>query len=268
MKKKIISASLLIFASTFTSHASAVPVNSATLDLQDYHLSGINNQWFNTGDLNNLFHGLSPYTKSSTDGTGSITLSPIVNVADAGHIHVSGALSSDTPTLPYIHGDVGGIFIAGSNSLSTFSLHSMDILATAFRSNADVHQNATVTVRGYLGGTNGMMTGSAESDMTMIYKGGSQVASAIITENDAFQAFDFLNSDTGFGEVDYVELFFTDFYRYKPVDSGDTALLLEFDNILVGTAISTPAAVPVPAAAWLFGTGLIGLTSLRKRKNA
>lgn len=29
-----------------------------------------------------------------------------------------------------------------------------------------------------------------------------------------------------------------------------------------------PSAVPVPAAAWLFGTGLLGLAGLRKRKSA
>ncbi len=34
-----------------------------------------------------------------------------------------------------------------------------------------------------------------------------------------------------------------------------------------GTAtFDNPSAVPVPAAAWLFGTGLIGLAGLRKRK--
>ena len=30
--------------------------------------------------------------------------------------------------------------------------------------------------------------------------------------------------------------------------------------------VSTPSAVPVPAAAWLFGSGLVGLAGLRRRK--
>ena len=264
MKKKLISATLLILANSFATQASAITTNTVILDLQDYHLSGINNQWFNIGDPNNLYHATEPYTKTTTDGTGSITLSPIIDVADTGHIHVSGALSSSTPTLPYMHGDVNGIFIAGSGSLSTFSLQSMDILGAIFKTSDITHNNATVTVRGYLGGTNGMMTGVAESDMTMVYKDGPQVASATITENDEFSSFNFLNADSGFDEVDYVEFFFTDFYRFKTVDAGDDELLLEFDNIVVGQAgVST---VPVPAAAWLFGTGLLGLASFKKRK--
>jgi len=262
MRTPIISAAIIIAASAFSSQSIA---STTTIDFQDYGSSGISNQWFNTGDLNNLFHAIAPYTKTSSDGLGSITVSPIGDVADTAHIHVSGSGSSTTPTLPFIHGDVGGVFIDGSNSLSTFSLQKMDILQAVLKSNSPefTHSNYSVTVRGFLGGTNGMMTGSAESDMTMVYKGGSQVATATITEADASHTFDFLNADNNFREVDYVEFFFTDFYRFQPTTAQDTALLFEFDNIVVGEV----SAVPVPAAAWLFGTGLIGLISLGKRRN-
>jgi hypothetical protein len=37
---------------------------------------------------------------------------------------------------------------------------------------------------------------------------------------------------------------------------------------LDAVSISSPAAVPVPAAAWLFGSGLLGFAGLRKRRNA
>jgi len=48
--------------------------------------------------------------------------------------------------------------------------------------------------------------------------------------------------------------------------TGLWAFMLGADTSVVGTFNLAPSAVPVPAAVWLFGTGLIGLIGVGKRK--
>jgi len=269
MNKNFISAAILIAASTFTAQAIA----TTTIDLQDYSGTLIDNKW---QDFSPIFgpgfekvHSSTPYTINTSDNKGTLTLSPIVNFGDNSHIHVNGGDGNpSTPTTPFIHGDVDGVFIDGSGSHERFSLQSMDVLNAVLQSDGVSHPNATVTVRGFLGGINNMMTGTTEADgVTMLYAGGNKVAETTIA-NDFTGPVNFLALDANFSEVDYVEFFFTDFYRIKAAPLGDTVLEFDFDNIVVGDVISTPppATVPVPAAVWLFGTGLIGLTSLNNRK--
>ena len=282
MKKKLITTAVLMAANTFTTQATATTI---TIDLQDVPAltTTIANLW-QRNDItvpglgtfpNVLQHITPPYSKTSGDGLGAVTLSPISNFNDDSHIHVNGGDGDPTtPTTPFIHGDVGGVFIDGSGSYETFSFQSMDILHSALQADGAVTSaNSTITVRGFLGGVNNMLTGTTEVDNPLtleidesthlLYKGGEQVATAII--NNGFEGtFDFLTADAGFSEVDYVEFFFTDFYRFKPSSMGEGALDFEFDNIVIGEA--GVSAVPVPAAAWLFGTGLVGLVSLGKRK--
>jgi len=257
MRKHFIPAAILIAASSFTTQATA----TTTIDLQGFNGTLIDNKWQDFSAIGfGIVQTATPYSTSSADGTGSITLSPIVDFGDNSHIHVSGGDgNAATPTTPFIHGDVGGVFIDGSGTLDTFSFQSMDILHSVLQSDTLGHPNATITVRGFLGGINNMMTGVTEADGTTLkYTGGAQVAAATLL-NGVTGKFDFLAADSGFGNVDYVEFFFTDFERIKPSSLGDTALDFEFDNIVV-------SAVPVPAAVWLFGTGLIGLSSFGKRK--
>jgi len=271
MQKHSIPAAILIVASSFTTQATA----TTTIDLQGFSGTLIDNKWQDFSALGfGIVQTATPYSTSSANGTGSITLSPIVDFDDNSHIHVNGGDgNAATPTTPFIHGDVGGVFIDGSGSLDTFSFQSMDILHSVLQSDTLGHANATITVKGFLGGTNNMLTGITEIDNPstpdidegkhLLYKGGEQVAQATLL-NGVTGTFDFLAADSGFGEVDYVEFFFTNFERMKPSSMGDGALDFEFDNIVVGEAVVS--AVPVPAAAWLFGTGLVGLLSLGKRK--
>ena len=242
----------------------SIPVDTdtvdITIDLQDFNGTLIDNKW---QDLSAVGIGIvqtsSPYSKSSADGSGSITLSPIVDFGDNSHIHVNGGDgNAATPTTPFIHGDVGGIFIDGSGSLDTFSFQSMDILHSTLLSVGITHANATITVRGFLGGTNNMLTGITEADGTTLkYTGGEQVAEATLL-NDVTGTFDFLAADPRFSKVDYVEFFFTDFYRLKPSSEGDEGLDFEFDNIVIGKASMPVDTNTNTAASWLFGTGIIG----------
>jgi hypothetical protein len=263
MKKNFISAAVLIAASSFTAQA----VATTTIGLQDVSAGTtlIDNKWqiFSFSGPNPV-QTSSPYSKATSDGLGDITLSPIVNFNDNSHIHVNGGDGNpSTPTVPFIHGDVGGVFVSGSGSHDVFSFQSMDVNHAVLQSTLG-NPNATITVRGFLGGVNGMTEGILEPNRTtMKYKGGTQVAETTIA-NGFTGTIDFLAANAGFCEVDYVEFFFTDFYRVKPSSLGDTALDFEFDNIVVGATVS---AVPVPAAVWLFGTGIIGLVSFGKRKH-
>jgi hypothetical protein len=51
--------------------------------------------------------------------------------------------------------------------------------------------------------------------------------------------------------------------------SGNSGLgYVAYDNIDVTSAVGGVNAVPVPAAVWLFGSALIGLVGLGKRKKA
>jgi len=269
MKKKLISAAFLIAVSAFTAQASA----TTTIDLQNYSGTLIDNKWQTQiivvpgfGSFENTSQTSTPYSKDTTDGLGSITLSPIINFNDNSHIHVNGGSGAGSNATPFIHGDVGGVFVDGSGSHDSFSFQSMKVNHAVLQSTLG-NPNSTITVRGYLGGVNGMTEGVVESDnITMKYKGGTKVAETTIA-NGFTGTINFLAANAGFGEVDYVEFFFTDFYRLKPSSLGDTALDFEFDNIVVGAA-GAVSSVPIPAAVWLFGTGIIGLVSFGKRKQA
>ncbi len=57
-------------------------------------------------------------------------------------------------------------------------------------------------------------------------------------------------------------------------DFSYTRTTIEFDNTVFNTAINNasditfgPSAVPVPAAAWLFGSGLLGLVGIARRRH-
>jgi len=50
----------------------------------------------------------------------------------------------------------------------------------------------------------------------------------------------------------------------KSIDFSGTVNQVAFDNITFGSV--NPAVVPVPAAVWLFGSGLLGLVGISRRK--
>ncbi len=254
--KQLFLSTVLVAASAFTTQAAA----TTTINLQNFNGTLIDNQWFDFGG--SMLHTSPAYSTPTSDGLGSLVLSPVIDGAgDASHIHVSGGCGAGCDATPFIHGDVGGVYIDGTGSHETFSLQSMNVIHAVLNSAELSNPNTTVTVRGFLGGTNGMENPAATGNV-FEYVGGAQVAETTIS-NGFSGIVDFLAADAGFGAVDYVEFFFTDFYTLKPSSFGDTTLEFEWDNIVIGTEIS---AVPVPAAVWLFGTGIVGLLSIGRRK--
>jgi hypothetical protein len=60
-----------------------------------------------------------------------------------------------------------------------------------------------------------------------------------------------------------ISAFWIHYHGYQQVPTDGKAFNMNLDNVLVNTAVSS---VPVPAAVWLFGSGLMGFLYSAKRK--
>jgi hypothetical protein len=75
------------------------------------------------------------------------------------------------------------------------------------------------------------------------------------TTNYFHAGIDFVNPDT----VLWTDAYGWNFYsRYYPT--------LSLNGVLTGMSIQQPSAVPVPAAAWLLGSGLLGMVAIARRR--
>lgn len=91
-------------------------------------------------------------------------------------------------------------------------------------------------------------------------------------------------SDTGFLSTtgDHAFASTTDWSSYSFTETADAAAtrmivvllginadsVMGYDNVCVNDCSAPPPAVPVPAAVWLFGSGLLGLVGVARRKKA
>ena len=100
------------------------------------------------------------------------------------------------------------------------------------------------------------------------------VSSDVLFTNDfsiSTSAGSVFNSDVNYFDVGDGGLAY---YVGLTSDIGFTSAILQFDALAEGTFlysvddITYASAVPVPAAVWLFGSGLIGLTGMARRKTA
>ena len=55
---------------------------------------------------------------------------------------------------------------------------------------------------------------------------------------------------------------------HTPKDGGGTSFKGVLYNLHLEGTVNSPAAVPVPAAVWLFGSGLVGLVGVARRKKS
>ncbi len=89
--------------------------------------------------------------------------------------------------------------------------------------------------------------------LTGFINGGGMVTTDIALNGDLFENF----SLTGF-----LNLASVSWLALNPLASVPNPQFV-FDNVVINNA---PSAVPVPAAVWLFGTGILGLIGFSKRK--
>jgi hypothetical protein len=77
-------------------------------------------------------------------------------------------------------------------------------------------------------------------------------------------AFGFLNEDPNNQLTEFDGLSFV--YELDHFQ-GNGFVSFDYNLTLGGTVATTPSAVPVPAAAWLFGSGLLGLVGVARRRS-
>lgn len=83
------------------------------------------------------------------------------------------------------------------------------------------------------------------------------------------QSFNYTGGLSGIGIQNFVFSNFTNLTQVSWAQSNSFGNVHQFDNIVVkNSGVANVSSVPVSAAAWLFGSGLIGLVGLRRKFNA
>lgn len=162
------------------------------------------------------------------------------------HLHRSGSASDRK--LGY-HADSPGIYVRALDS-SAFSLISMDFFAAISDENPDNGTDDFWEILGFNTASNpGLDTGNGTDYATRV---------AYQTVANGFSGNLLLNS-----EFQNINAFWIHFNGYPQTPADGKEFGMSLDNIKVDAAVSS---VPVPAAAWLFGTGLLGLISFGRKK--
>lgn len=106
-------------------------------------------------------------------------------------------------------------------------------------------------------------TGAGADRVDIVAAGNNFIATSAVTSDwiTLFNDSQFVIALTD--NVDWYELTF-----WFELAAGSNIYDIDFSNGSVLTIDVTPTVVPVPAAVWLFGSGLIGLAGLARRKKA
>lgn len=192
------------------------------------------------------------YTNNSSSTLDSMVIGIVQDNVDpsllpaAPHLHRVGA--STNWKLGY-HADSTGIYGRAQDG-SAFSLVSMQFDASITDENPDQEAGDYWEILGYSSALNPGLDTAADS--------GSWVARQIVT--NGFNGL--LTLDSAFKNI---SAFWIHYHGYQatPLDGKQFGMVL--DDIKVNAPVKT---VPVPAAVWLFGSGLLGLLSMRGRKTS
>jgi hypothetical protein len=184
------------------------------------------------------------------------------------HLHRAGTTVGATQdtTLKY-HSDSSGVYVRALDSTS-FSLTSMGFSAPISAENPIYGANPTPDADGIIQPDGTGVLGANEYWEILGYSsalnpgldtsvnGGSWVAKQTVANG-------FNGTVTLSSAFNNISAFWIHYHGYQQSPKDGIAFALELDNVKVNAAV---AAVPVPAAVWLFGSGLMGLLYSAKRK--
>lgn len=260
MNKKIISGALFAAVVTASGAANAAITSESILD-------------FNPGMTFSAYAGFAnnaPLADGSCVGTGAagcfndagLVLGIVQDTSDPiAHVHRAGT-SSDR-SLMY-HGDSSGIYIRAQDS-TMFSLTSMDINSSASDENPDatgtyISADTGESVTSVAGANDYFEILGYSSALNIGLDTAANSGSWIARQTVANGFNGLLTLDSAFNNIGALWIHYAG-YQQSPKDGK--AFALELDNVKVNAAVS---AVPVPAAVWLFGSGLMGFLYSAKRK--
>lgn len=292
MKKKIING--LFFAAVTASGAANASITGETL--LNFNKGEpatptvanllVNGQAFvNSGMTLSAYAGFAnkaPIAGGKCDGTGAagcyyedgLVVGIVQDTSDpVSHLHRGGTTTGATQdtSLKY-HSDSSGVYVRALDS-TAFSLTSMGFSAPISVDNPIYGDHPTVDGDGIIQPDGTGKLGANEYWEILGYSsalnpgldtsvnGGSWVAKQAVANG-------FNGTLTLSSAFDNISAFWIHYHGYQQSPKDGIAFALELDNVLVGKAIIAPppAAVPVPAAVWLFGSGLMGLLYSAKRK--
>ncbi|MGY6276963.1 VPLPA-CTERM sorting domain-containing protein [Methylomonas sp. MgM2] len=196
--------------------------------------------------------------------------------SEGAHIHNFSDPLDPANRMIHYHADSGGIYFRMRDQ-SAFSFLSMNIAAPS-AGNPD--PNGYWEILGFSDAINADLVGGD----------GTNYANSVAYQRIDQATFDYSNPaspftlNSSFGDVSAVWIHYggwgkvpydPDLEGYFDEDTGEFVIISdgplttpEFNLYVDNITLSTPTAVPVPAAAWLFGSGLIGLISFGRKKVA
>ncbi|WP_434130544.1 VPLPA-CTERM sorting domain-containing protein [Methylocaldum gracile subsp. desertum] len=162
------------------------------------------------------------------------------------HLH---RYDGDFSTLLQYHPDSPGIYVRAQDS-SAFSLTSMEFQAPIKNANPGTGPNDVWEILGFNTALNpDLAAGDGTNYPTVVaYQTVANGFNGTLTLDEAFEN---------------IDAFWIHYKGYPIVPEDGKRFDLRIDNITLSAPVS---AVPIPAAVWLFGTGLMGLVSLGRRK--
>ena len=227
-----------------------------------------------------LFSSANSYVENTVQtgaiGFGTVPGDPLNAAGGFSHIHgVANPLGSTNTTAEYLRDSGGGFFRQFDGA--AFSIAGMDV------ANLNLSLTSlpatTITLRGYTSAdfstfTDAILTSNAGTDIngvttnvTALNDGSHPIFDSEVgnTTNGFLGTHIHLDGVADFQNIYLFEYFYT---GQRGIDNSFTtnrsSLVFGIDNV-----VFAPAAVPLPAAVYLFGTGIIGLFGAgRKRRNA
>ncbi len=218
----------------------AIPTaNAAVMTFENLNSAAITG-WADLGDNQVIFGNAGGCNVGSCYAEDGLVIGPKWDDSNFNaHIHRhQPGLSGSTKAMSY-HGDSAGWFLKTADG-SAFNLDSLDLSAP---------QSSENTFTGGL--VFNAYTGTGTDNSIGTFKGSQTIAN--------FTDGNITLDSTIFGDINGVWVHY-ETYMETPTDGA--AFDAAFDNITT----SAVSAVPIPAAVYLFGTGLLGLMSFGKKK--